>query len=258
MKPARSDTPYHIESLARGLDVLALFSREQPTVLLTDVVKRTGLNKATAYRILSTLEATGYLERDPDTRRYRPGLKVLQLGFAALHSLDIRQIAHPHLEQLAHEQDLTGSLGVLDGVQVVYVDRIRNREIVGLLLGPGDRIPAHCSSMGKVMLAHLTHTELKKTLETAELKPRTVNSITSVEDLITEIGRIRNDGYALNDEELASGLRAVAAPIFDSDGHCCAAINVSGSSDMISRERLRHELPERVINTAKQISHALG
>lgn len=247
-----------MEALARGLEVLSLFSRERPTLTMAEVVRLTGLNKAAAYRILSTLEMTGYLSRDPATRRYRPDLKVLTLGFNALDGLDIRQIARPHLEQLARELDLTASLTVLDHLHVVYVDRIRNREIVGVLLGLGSRVPAHCSSMGKVMLAYLPTAELEARLQGAEFEACSPRSITSVTALRAELERVRQQGYAISDGELTSGLRAVAAPIFNGSDRVVAAINVSGSRDIISDERLHGELPPKVMETARMISSNLA
>ena len=123
-------TSYTIESLLRGLRVLALFNRETPALSLSQIKDAVGLNKSTAYRILYTLEEAGYLERDPQTRLYNPGLKVLQLGFTAISGLEIRQVARPFLRQLAEEMGHTASLGVLDGMEVVYIDRVRYRRPV--------------------------------------------------------------------------------------------------------------------------------
>ncbi len=248
---------YFIEALARGLEVLALFNREHPTLSMSEIMSLTGFNKTTIYRILSTLEATGYLERNPTTRRYRPGIRVLSLGFTALNNLDVREVARPYLEELAQQFDLTSSLSILDSLQVVYIDRIRNREIVGVLLGLGARIPAHCSSMGKVMLANLSPEECKRRLDNVDLKPCTKRSLHDVKALLAELEQVRQQGYALNDGELSSGLRAVAAPIFDKQ-HVIAAINVSGSIDVISERRMRDELPPYVVETARRISSVVG
>jgi len=144
-----AQSQYQIESLLRGLQVLSLFNRETSSLSLTDIKDIANLNKTTAFRIISTLEAAGYPERDPDTKRYRPGLKVLQLGFTAISSLEFRQVARPYLRQLSQDADETVSMSVLDGMDVVYVDRVRKKQIVGVVLGLGSRIPAHCGSMGK-------------------------------------------------------------------------------------------------------------
>lgn len=253
-----ADSRYTIEALQRGLQVLSLFSRESPLLSLTEIVEATGLTKSTAYRVVSTLASSGYLERDTRTKEYRPGLKVLQLGFSAISSLDVRQVARPYLKQLSAQTGETASLSVLDEMEVVYVDRVRNRQIVGVVLGMGSRIPANCASMGKVMLAHLSTAELDRRLFENEISPCTANSRTDPDGLKRDLSKVREAGYAINDEELEIGLRAVAAPVWDHTGQVAAAINVSGSVRTISRERLRSELAPAVQGTATQISQALG
>jgi len=253
------ESPYVITALQRGLHVLSLFNRERPALTLTEIVTATGLNKSTAFRVISTLDDAGYLERDPDTRRYRPGLKILQLGFTAISSLEFRQVARPYLIKLSEQTGETASLSVLDDLDVVYVDRIRGRQIiVGVVLGIGSRIPAHCGSMGKVLLSHLPPTELSDRLQQADLSPCTANSLINRSDLMIELTQVRSQCYATNDEELEIGLRAVAAPIWDHTNQVVAAINLSGSVRTISPERLKTELTSELCETAALISSALG
>lgn len=249
---------YILETLLRGLNILSLFTRETPALTQTEIAATAKLNKTTVFRILTTLEEAGYLIRDPDTKRYRPGLKVFQLGFAAISSFEVREVARPYLERLSGQIGETVSLSVLDGFEVVYVDRVRNRQIVGVLFGMGSRIPAHCASMGKAMLAHLPAEELRDRLRNASLEPCTPSSLTDRGALEAELARVREQGYATNDEELEAGLRAVAAPIWDDSGQVIAAINITGSANRISRERMLGELAGAVRHTAAQISQALG
>lgn len=252
-----SQSPYTIEALQRGLQVLSLFNRETSSLSLTEIKEAASLNKTTAFRIISTLETTGYLERDPETKRYRPGLKVLQLGFTAVSSLEFRQVARPYLRRLSQEVGETISLSVLDGMDVVYVDRVRNQQIVGILLGIGSRIPAHCGSMGKAMLANLPPEELARRLD-QPLQACTPSSITDRAALEAELAQVRLQGYAFNDQELEIGLRAVAAPIWDNHNQVVAAINITGTVRTISYERMATELASKVKETADQISQALG
>ena len=253
-----SDSKYTIDALLRGLKILSLFSHETPSLSLTDIVKATGINKTTVFRMVTTLEDAGYLMRNPETRRYRPGVRVLQLGFTAISGLDVRQAARPYLEQLSQQVGETVSLSVLDGMEVVYIDRVRNRQIVGVVLGMGSRLPAHCASMGKAMLAHLTPAELQRRLDQAELKPCTPKSLADRTALEADLAVVRERGFAINDEELEIGLRAAAAPIWDSSGQVVAAANITGSAAMISRERLVNELAPAVKETASKISQSLG
>lgn len=251
-------TRYAIETLERGLSVLSLFTRESSELSLTEIARSADLNMTTSLRIASTLEEAGYLQRDPDTKRYRPSLKVLQLGFSAVHSLDVRKAARPHLEHLSRATGETVSHAALDGLEIIYVDRIRNRQIVGVVLGIGSRLPAHCTSMGKAMLAHLPVDDLKRLLQPSELSPCTANTKITVEDLTQDLESVRRRGYAINDEELAIGLRAVAAPVWDDSHTVVAAINISGSTETISRKRMRDELAPQAMQAASDISQALG
>jgi len=212
----------------------------------------------TSLRIASTLEGAGYLRRDPETKRYRPSIKVLQLGFSALRSMDIRQSARPYLERLSKETGETVSLAVLDGLEIVYVDRIRNRQIVGVVLGMGSRLPAHCTSMGKAMLAYLPEDQLKTRLNGAVLAACTGNTIVEIDSLAADLAKVRRKGYAINNQELAVGLRAVAAPIWGEHGQVVAAINISGSTETISRSRLKQELVPLLSTTSGEISQSLG
>ncbi len=250
---------YTIEALERGLNVLALFNRESPVLSLKEIVERAGLNKSTAFRVVSTLESSGYLDKDPRTKQYQPGLKVLQLGFTAISGLEFRQVAHPYLKKLSAEINETVSLGVLDDMEVIYVDRVRtSRMIVGVVLGLGSRIPAQCASMGKVLLAYLPLNELKARIKKSQLEPCTPNSITEPESLKMELASVREMGYSTNNEELEIGLRAVAAPVWNHNEQVVAAINVSGSVRTISAERIKQELAPKVCDAAALISQTLG
>lgn len=263
MKPTPTEprirtSRYNIEALARGLDILELFSPQNTSLSLTEVVSLLKLNKSTIFRLLSTLETMGYLDRDPETRRYRPSLKVLHLGYTVINSLDVRQVARPHLERLAREVEETVSLCMLDGHHVIYVDRVRNKSIVGVMLKTGSRIPAHCATVGKVLLADLPSDELDLYLNGAELTQCTPRTISEREALFLELAKARKNGYALCDGELAVGLRAAGAPIYNHQQKAVAAINVSGSSTTISIKRLKKMIVPAVVRTAAQISFALG
>ncbi len=249
---------YGIEALARGLRVLELFSPAKPALRFAEIVELSGLSKTTAFRVVRTLECTGYLEREPPDATYRPGLKALTLGFTALSGLDLREAARPHLVRLSQRTDLTTSLSVLHQLEVIYIDRARNRRIVNLMLGPGARVPAHCTSMGKVLLAGLDARELRKRLDGVKLESCTARTIVCRKALERELQAIRDQGYATNDGELAIGLRAVAAPILDAHGTTRAAINVAGAREAIDDRRFMLELPPLVTETARDISAYLS
>jgi len=238
--------------------VLSLFNRENPSLSLTQIKNAADLNKTTAFRIVSTLETAGYLERDPHTKQYRPGLKVLQLGFTAISSLEFRQIARPFLVKLSQEVGQTVSLSVLDGMEVVYIDRVRQQQILGVMLGLGSRIPAYCASLGKAMLAHLPAEELNQRLDEVELKPLTPHTLPDRSSLEEDLELVRERGYSINDEEWVLGLRSTAAPIFDRYRVALGAINISVSAAEISRKELETRLSPSVVATAREISNAMS
>jgi PcaR/PcaU/PobR family beta-ketoadipate pathway transcriptional regulator len=252
------DSQYQIEALSRGLRVLSLFNREMPALTLTEITDAADLNKTTAFRVVSTLEAAGFLERDPDTKHYRPGIKVMQLGFTAISGLEFRQVARPHLIRLSQKVGRTVSLSVLDGMEVVYVDRVRVRQVLGVVLGLGSRIPAHCASLGKAMLAYLPPDDLERRLDGANLEVYTPNTIIDRKELKAELARVREQGYSVNDEEWVLGLRSTAAPVLDNNGGLVGALNTSVSAAEISRQELESTFSPAVRSAAQEISAALG
>ncbi len=253
-----SDDRYKIDSLARGLEILTLFTSGHSSLNLVEIVAATSLNKSRAFRILSTLEMLGYLERDAATRCYRPGLKALELGFTALNSLEVAEVAQPYLKALTQVCGETTNLSVRDGAEIIYVARIATQQILSVNLRRGSRLPAYCTSMGKAQLIDCSREELLDLLGEGPYRKLTLNTITCPTDLMAELDKIRRQGYAINDEELAMGLRSVAAPIRDYSSNIVAAINISVPSHRISRQALEEDLAPRVLDTARRISTALG
>ncbi len=253
-----SDDRYKIDALARGLEILTLFTAGQTSLNLAEIVAATNLNKSRAFRLLSTLEGLGYLERDATTRCYRPGLKVLELGFTALNSLEVAEVAQPYLKALAEACGETTNLSVRDGAQIIYVVRIATQQIISVNLQRGSRLPAYCTSMGKAQLMDCSREELLDLLGEGPYRKLTLNTISCLTDLIAELDIVRRHGYAINNEELAMGLRSVAAPIRDYDGKVVGAINISVPGHRISRQALEEDLAPRIVDTARRISIALG
>ncbi len=249
---------YHIEALERGLSVLEAFSRESPSLSMTEIAKHAGLSKSTTFRVAHTLEGLGYLERDPETKRYRPGLKILRLGFSALNSLEMGQIARPYLKALSAGCGRTTNMTVRDERYIVYVARNKTQQILSVDLQLGSRLPVYCTSMGKAQLIDLTRQELRDLLGDGPYRERGPNTITTLDDLIAELDLVREQGYAVNDEELAAGLRAVAAPVKGHTGRIVGAVNISVPSVRVSLTELEEHLAPMVVDTARQISLTLG
>jgi len=199
-----------------------------------------------------------YLERDPITRYYRPGLKVLKLGFTALNSLEMAQIAQPYLKSLSDVCGETTNMSIRDNAEIIYVARNATQQIISVNLQRGSRLPAYCTSMGKAQLIDLSRQELFDLMGEGPYPKKGRNTITCLDALVSELDKVRQQGYAINDEELAAGLRSVAAPIRNYEGKVVAAINISVAGARISRQELEAHLAPQAVDTARQISTALG
>src|SRR6266516_3667461 len=187
--PARNGS--HSQSLARGLSILSAFRSGRPLLGVSDLSREVGLSRSTAHRYIATLAELGYLQQDQPTRKYRLGPRVLDLGFSAISSMDLRELAAPHLQALSDETGHTVNLAVLDGVDIVYIERCRTsrqgqREI-DLNLHVGSRLPAYCTSLGKVLLADLDAAELEDLLGRVQFAQRGPNTITARRELVAEL-----------------------------------------------------------------------
>lgn len=252
------DSRYFIEALHRGLRILEVFSEETPKLTLAEIVEAVGLDKSTAFRFVYTLQTLGYLERDPDSKRYRPGLKVLKLGFTALNSLDVAQLARPYLKELSEKTGEATNMAMRDGAEIVYVVRISPMQLVHINLHVGSRLPAHCTSMGKALLAGFSREKVRGLLGEGPFEALTPKTITDLDALMVELDQANQQGYAITDEELVIGARSLAAPLRQTDGDAVAAINVCVSSARLARDEMEERFAEAVVETAQRISLALG
>jgi IclR family pca regulon transcriptional regulator len=261
----REDTPARregaretqsVQSLERGLAVLQVFSRENPAPTLSEVARLAGTTRATARRILLTLERLGHVRSDG--RRFSLTPRVLALGWSYLSSLNLWEIAQPLMEDLVEETGESCSAATLDLPDVVYVARVPTRRIMSITLGVGTRLPAHATSMGRVLLAALEPEELDTILASGPLEALTENTVTAPAELRAAIAQVRAQGWALVDQELELGLRSVAAPVQDAERRTVAALNVSAAASRVPIEKLRDEILPLLLTTADAVSTALG
>jgi IclR family transcriptional regulator, pca regulon regulatory protein len=249
---------YRVEALAKGLRVLSLFTEQRPTWRVSDLAAAAGMPLPTAYRVVMTLTAEGYLDHLPNGD-YRPGVRVLSLGGAALRSLDLVELATPRLQALGQSTGETVNLGVLTGDRVLYLVRLRNSDLVTANIQVGSTLPAVHTSIGKLLLAHLDEADLDARLgEQSFASSHGPNAKLSVAELRGELAAIRGEGWALQDEELAFGLRSVAAPIRDAAGAVVAGANIAVSSRDWPSQRLVRELKPLVVHACDEISRLLG
>lgn len=212
-----------VGSFAKGLQVLACFSADTPRLAITDVAGMTGFDRATARRCLLTLHHLGYATYDGKFFALTP--RVLRLGMGALAALPLPQIVQPWLDQLSEMIGQSCSVSILDDDEIVYIARAAQRRVMSIGLLPGSRLPAHCTSMGRVLLASLAEAEARDVVLASDLSPRTVHSLHDPEDILAEIAKIRQQGFAVIHQEIELGLSAVAIPIIDARGRTVAAMN---------------------------------
>jgi len=259
---ASSDGSAYSQSLERGLAILSAFRSGRPLLGVSELGREIGLGRSTTHRYVATLAALGYLQQDGATRKYRLGPRVLDLGFSAINSMELREVAAPHLRRLSDETGYTVNMAILDGADVVYVERCRSSQAgqreIDLNLHVGSRLPAYCTSLGKVLLAFLEPAERATALEAIDFTQRGPNTIVSRRGLEAELKRVRAAGFATNNEELAYGLRSIAAPVLSRDGGAVAAINLAAHSSMMPMERLAEQLSPALRQAAADISVNLG
>ncbi|WP_370223818.1 IclR family transcriptional regulator domain-containing protein [Pararhodobacter marinus] len=210
--------------LAKGLRVIETFTADRPRQSISEAAAACGLDRATTRRCLLTLAHEGYADYDGKFFTLRP--RVLRLGTACLATMPLPQIVQPHLDALSDRIGESTSVSILDGDEIVYVARAAQRKVMSIALMPGSRLPAYCTSMGRVLLAALARDTAAEILGTAPLPARTPHTMTDPRQILEELGRIRAQGFAVIDEEVEIGLRSLAVPLFDSHGRVTAALNV--------------------------------
>jgi IclR family pca regulon transcriptional regulator len=256
---AAHDNPKNlVQSLAKGFRVLEAFTAAEPKLTLAQVARRAGLDNATAFRILNTLVTLDYVERVAGSRNFRLTLKCLDLGFNAIARAELRERVRPVLRSLVGEVNEAASVGVLDGADVVYVERVQAGLVrLGVDVRVGSRIPAYCSAIGLAILAFLPREEQDRVLA---LKPRvklTPRTVTDLKDIQARLAKVRRAGHIVVDQEITSGLRALAAPVVDPDGYPIAAVSVVAPVMRMPLERFLKVALEPVQAAARTISKAM-
>jgi IclR family pca regulon transcriptional regulator len=244
--------PDFIEALARGLDVIRAFSPARPVMTLSQVAAATGLPRPTARRMLLTLEELGFVRNGQGGFALTP--RVLELGMAYISSTKIWDIAQPHLERLVSYTNESSSLAQLDGSDIVYVARVAVPKIITIAVTVGTRFPALQTSLGKVLLAALPPDELEKTLAEPGRSGITPLWKPNLEERDRVLGEVRSQGWSITDEQLAPGIRSIAAPVRDGNHRVVAALNISVHAAETSLETLTEKYLPLLLETAGAIS----
>lgn len=227
---------YLVGSVDSALRLLAAF-RDQPSLAVKESAELLGVAPSTAHRLLSTLQANGFVAQDPTTRRYGPGPALMTVALASLRRVDVRRVSRPHLAALSAETRETVSLGVAEGVTVRFIDSIEGPEVVRVSARTGEVVPAHLSAAGKVLLSGLTRDELFRLLPGHRLPGRAGRPPITRAALVRELDQVRRQGYAASIEETAAGLSAVSAGVRDVHGRMLAAISVSLPAERLDPDR---------------------
>lgn len=244
-----------VTSLARGLEVIKAFDRTAPAMTLSDVARRTGFTRAAARRFLLTLGELGYVRSDG--KRFELTAKVLELGYAYLSTLELPELAAPFMEEVVRQVQESCSASVLNGTDIVYVARIPTSRIMSVSLNVGTKLPAFCTSMGRVLLAALPEAEREEVLARSSLTRYTPKTVTDPEGLRAILREVAGTGYALVDEELELGLRSIAVPVRNRRGATIAAINVSSHTSRATERDMVDRFLPALLSAAGQIQRVM-
>jgi IclR family pca regulon transcriptional regulator len=246
-------------SLAKGFRVLEMFDEHDAELTLTEIAQRADLDAGTAYRLVQTLLMLGYLRQAPKTKRYCLGLKVLDLGFNAIARMDLTSSSRPILRSLVGQVAEAASIGVLEGADVVYIERVHaGLARLGVNVRIGSRIPAYCTALGHSILAHLPLRQRMEVLNMRERAKLTSRTPTSIPEIEERLERVRQLGYALSDQDTVSGLRVIAAPVLDPDGHPYGGVSVTAPSMACSLEEFVMTSSGPVMKAAEALGRILS
>jgi IclR family transcriptional regulator, pca regulon regulatory protein len=248
--------PNFMTSLARGLSVIQAFSQKKRQLTISQLSGKTGLSRAAVRRCLYTLSKLGFAGTD-DGRHFYLGPRVLALGYSYIASMPLATAAQPVLERVSHELHESCSISTLDRSEIIYVARANVTRIMAIDLGVGSRLPAFCTSMGRVLLASLPPEELETYLSQTDLKRYTDRTITSPEKLRQVLRLVSRNGYAIVDQELELGLRSMAVPIQNPNGRIVAALNVGTHAQRVSTQELQTNFLPRLRSAAQELSMLL-
>lgn len=256
-KTVRDDEgPKPIQALNRGLTVLRTLADNGDTTL-SDLAGVLGQPPSTLYRILTTLQTHDMAKFEEDTQTWDIGPGAFRIGSSYLRRTGVLEQSHAAMRQLMQDTGETANLGILQDDEVLFLSQVETRETIRAFFPPGTRSPMHATGIGKVLLAHLAEENLSRFLERNALRSYTENTLSTPDDLHRDLAAIRDRGYSVDNEERTSGMRCVAAAIFDAGGEPIAGISISGPSSRIPTDRLG-QFGDRVMRAARQVTERLG
>jgi len=253
--PRRSTASYAVPAVESALSILETLGTAQP-MSLTELARQLGLGKSSVYRLLVTLALRGYVEKDPDSDRYQLTYRLFAVGSRASEQLGLREVAQPVMHRLGSQTGETVNLGVLDDFRTVSIHLVESAHPLRIHMRIGG-VSAHATATGKILLAALHSKELARLLAGRRLDAITPNTIKNRSVLLAELKRVRQEGYAVDDEECSLGLRCVGAPVRDHQGAVVAALSMVAPCQRLPRERIPAAVAQ-VQEAAQEVSLRLG
>lgn len=246
-----------IQMLTRSLDIIECLSTRKEGFRITDLAAEVGLHKSTVYRILSALQDRGYVRKDEESGKYRLTMKIVQLSSSMLNQVELRTESYPYLKALSTQLQQTVHLGMLKGVDIIYLEKVVPYDNSRMYSQIGHTFPAYRTGIGKAIIAHLPAREREEYLMQAQFLPHLPNTISSKEAFLRELAQIRANGYAVDNTENETGIRCIATVIRDYTGKTIAALSISGETEQIDDAFIAGKADLLKI-TALQISRELG
>ncbi|MFP7171645.1 IclR family transcriptional regulator [Terribacillus sp. 7520-G] len=248
----------NVQSLERALTILNTLSDHPDGLPIAKLTKLVDLSKSTTHRLLATLVDMNYVAKDPESDNYKVGLQTLYVARSVLNNNNIVNIAKPYLKQLCADVNETVHLCIEDKGEIVYIDKLESNQTIRMYSRIGNRAPMYCTAVGKILLSGMPESRLAEIADSIAFIPRTPRTIASKEELYTEVDRVRQQGYALDDIENEEGIRCIAAPIYSHEHRIVASFSISGPSNRVTTDRVNAELIQKVRACSEEISRALG
>lgn len=245
-----------VQSIDRAMSILECFSENRRELKLSEIAKMLDLNKSTVHGIITTLKYHRLIDQDELTQRYRLGIRFLEFGDVIINSMDIRNVAYPVIEDVCGRIEETVNLGMIDGSDVIYIEMKECSKSIRISSKIGLRIPAYATADGRIILCYMEKDKLAKTLP-KRLKKFTVNTVTDKRKLMHRFSEMRENGYAIDNEEVVQGIKCVAAPIFDHKGDALYSLSAIGPSIRMTDDKIK-DLKIIMKEAANEISRRIG
>jgi len=246
-----------IKSIDKTLDLLEFLSANEQETGITEISKKLHMGLSTVHRILTTLKSRGYVIQNKQTTKYRLGIRLFELGYAVQNIKHLVEITKLHLRQLSQSTNETANLAILEGREVIYIAKNESSEVLTTNIKVGTRLPAHCTALGKVLLAFISDGEFDSLYKADEpLSTLTFNSISSLKGLKKDLKKVKEQGYAVDKEEYKIAVNCMAVPIFSRNGETIAALSITGPASRFTMDEMG-KVKDRLMTISKEISNQL-